>query len=345
MRFDSNVFLCVTTYLVQLFVGCTSLVMLLLVIVLILSLVNVRSMYPSIESTVIIGCIAKEEEPYLHEWISYHIGIGFDHIFIADNSDAGTLNETLFTPGSPTAIYYPQHVTVFHLPGKAMHLQAWFEISDSFKDRDTWGAFFDIDEFIVLHKHDTIKQLLYECTKPFGHRGAVSLNWALFGSNGHKEYSSEPVTKRFTRRQATLNPHVKTIAYLPDTKFFEMQTHTPVMLNNRPVYDCYGNIIAGPYNSAFIVQFNNRSAVTMGPEGVPVVGVDGVYRDSVTESVAVLHHYFTKSYEEWVKKRNRGLSDMHGYRALSDFELHDFNEVEDKSAYIRYCSIVGQENC
>lgn len=318
---------------------------LLLFLVLLGTCIHVESTFPAIASSVIIGAIAKDEEPYLHEWIAYHIGIGFDHIFLADNSDNGTLNETLLSPDSPTAAYYPKYITIFHIPGKAMHLQAWFEISDLFRDRDSWGAFFDIDEFIVLHKHDNIKQLLFECSKPFNHRGALALNWVLFGSNGHREYSRDPVTKRFTKRQASLNQHVKSITYLPDTDAFRYQTHTPLMLNNAPVYDCFGNIINGPYNNAFIDQFNaNRSSASVDLEGLSAVE-DGVYRDSVTESIAVLHHYFTKSYEEFVKKRDRGLSDMLGQRSLSDFDLHDINEVEDTSAYARYCSIVGKENC
>ena len=33
--------------------------------------------------------IAKNEEPYLKEWIEYHANLGFDKIIVCDNNDVG----------------------------------------------------------------------------------------------------------------------------------------------------------------------------------------------------------------------------------------------------------------
>lgn len=34
-----------------------------------------------------ICCVAKDEEPYLKEWIAHHLSLGFQHIYICDNND------------------------------------------------------------------------------------------------------------------------------------------------------------------------------------------------------------------------------------------------------------------
>ena len=36
--------------------------------------------------SVAIVAIARMENPYVNEWIQYHIGLGFDHVYIYDNS-------------------------------------------------------------------------------------------------------------------------------------------------------------------------------------------------------------------------------------------------------------------
>ena len=40
-----------------------------------------------------ICLLAKDEDSYLDEWITYHIGIGIDHIFIYDNGSKNPISE------------------------------------------------------------------------------------------------------------------------------------------------------------------------------------------------------------------------------------------------------------
>jgi hypothetical protein len=56
--------------------------------------------------TAAICCIVTEEEAYLHEWIDYHLGIGFDHVYIYDNSQDFDLQ-----------LWHRKHATVKHFPG------------------------------------------------------------------------------------------------------------------------------------------------------------------------------------------------------------------------------------
>lgn len=57
-------------------------------------------------------------------------------------------------------------------------------------------AFLDVDEFLVLKRHETVTEMLEEHLE----RGALGISWFIFGSGGKKLYGPWPVTKRFVYR-------------------------------------------------------------------------------------------------------------------------------------------------
>jgi hypothetical protein len=122
-------------------------------------------------NTAVLCAIAKNEEPYIHEWIIYHLKLGFDHIYLYDNSDANTLKDL--------QLLYPKTVTVLHYPGKCLQLPAYNDFILRYGKDHTWCAYIDIDEFFVLKKEKTIKEVLQEKCRS----GALAVNWVLFGSN------------------------------------------------------------------------------------------------------------------------------------------------------------------
>ena len=239
--------------------------------------------------TAAICAIALKESLYIEEWIAYHLKLGFDQICIYDNDPAFPLQ---YLPQT-----YPQ-VIVVHLPGQCQQMTAYYYFLQMFRTTHKWGAFLDIDEFVVLRKHGNIKDFLKEhCSS-----GAVTLNWYLFGSNHHETYTSNPVLERFTKRQNKINEHVKTITCLQDTKY--METPHYAILHNGTPHDTNGNPVTGPYN----------------PNG--------------TDDVACIHHYFVKSRQEFYLKCLRGRADIPQYRNYEkEFKENDWNEVEDLRAW------------
>jgi hypothetical protein len=238
----------------------------------------------------VICAIAKDEDPYIDEWVRYNLGLGFHKIYVYDNSYENSL---MTLPGR-----YPEGaVEVVHFPGPTCQMPAY---SDFLLQRTghTWCAFIDVDEFIVLRKHRDIVSFLEEHCRD----GAVALNWYLFGSSGHVSYSPEPVLKRFQRRDASPNRHVKCIVCLADMSDIH-NPHFPQLESGKPQRDTNGKQFSGPFN------------------------------DQGPTDVAVLHHYFTKSREEFEKKRARGRADVPGHRWAAEFEIHDMNTVFDSSAW------------
>lgn len=241
-------------------------------------------------ATAVICAIAKDEEAYIDEWIAYHLKLGFDAIYVYDNSDTCTLRRL------PDA--WGDRVRVIHFPGKACQMPAYDNFIATYKHAHTWAAFLDVDEFVVLRKHPDIKSLLRErcCC------GALCLNWLLFGSSGHAEYAPEPVLKRFQRRDARPNPHVKSIVRLRDAVVMT-NAHAPALTMGRWARDTSGRAVAGALHH-------------QGPS-----------------DVAAVHHYFTKSRGEFAAKRARGRSDNGAVRDAAEFDHHDLNHVHDSSAW------------
>ncbi len=183
----------------------------------------------------VVCVIALKEERYIQEFISYHLHLGFDHVYVYDNSQEGLLGKELKL----------QHVTVRHMPGQAMQFQAY---TDCLKKEhpDTWIANIDTDEFIVLKKHDNIHAYLKDVGKE---GGAISLNWYLFGSSGEQEYRDEPVIKRFTKRCKDVNRHVKSIVYAGDTLEVSHPHYPTRLKDGKCQHDASGNKIpSGPFN-------------------------------------------------------------------------------------------------
>ena len=162
---------------------------------------------------VVVCALMKHEDEYVDEWIAYNKYLGFDHIHIYDNEEKPSAHLAALPRK------YHKFVDVYHFPAKSPQLRAYTHCGMRYKHDKVWVAFIDGDEFIVLRKHNTIKELLFDRV-PFG--GALSLNRIFFGSNHLIHYDARPVVQRFTRRKKGIDSLVKTISYLPDVTLFEI---------------------------------------------------------------------------------------------------------------------------
>ena len=170
-----------------------------------------------------------------------------------------------------------------------------------FKSNITHVAHIDIDEFIVLKKHNNIIDFIKEYI--VGDCQGIGMNWRFFGSSNQTEQTNIPVTVRFTMCEEKGNKHIKTL--FKKDNFLKYQTCHDVVLNKGFIKSTNGVIINGPFN------------------------------DNIDFSVIQLNHYKSKTYPEYVNIRQRGRADM--YDALPEnveetFKLYDLNEVEDLTA-------------
>ena len=235
-------------------------------------------------TTSAICAIVLQEERYMDEWIRYHLSLGFHHIYVYDNSDDHSLKNK-----------QSDRVTIIHFPGKSLpnkpkQIDAYHAFINEFGQKHQWAAFIDLDEFIVLKKHDSISSFLSQ----YQRCSAVGLNWIMFGTNHRIQYESEPVTKRFTRCAAEPNQHIKSIVQLRYAWFFNDAHH--MMLRSGTTCDTQYQPITGPFH----------------PSG--------------KTDIACIHHYYTKSEEEFREKIERGCADRIEKRSLSELDdVHSRN--------------------
>ena len=165
-------------------------------------------------STALCG-IVKDAEAYLDEWVDYHFGLGFHTIYLVDNSKDHELRN--WQDRRRNSGYA---VRVIPKPGTHRQMYSYHMCAAEFKDYHAHMAFFDVDEYLVLKKHDTVDDFLRDHLPG----GALQISWYIFGTNSRDMYSPLPVTRRFTLRDGDteIDRHpsewhnVKTILKLSD---------------------------------------------------------------------------------------------------------------------------------
>lgn len=168
-----------------------------------------------------------------------------------------------------------------------------------------WIARIDIDEFIVLKQHKNINEFL----EPYKEFGGVGINWRIFGTSGHITKPKGLVKDNYVWRMpdncGVLNGgsyHLKTII----RREYCVQVHHP--------------------------HFCLSTRQLVNEDFVP-------YPDAWTDSSrqkAVIHHYLTKSIEEWNAKYDLWRY-KYGLRSQNDLaEIENNCTILDKTLCVSH---------
>lgn len=188
--------------------------------------------------------------------------------------------------------------------GARVQDKAYQNFIDTLEPFYDYAAFFDVDEFLVLKQHSNVKDFIQDHIQS---EGGIALNWVFFGDCNHKdklpsyingEYS--PIKRFIYRSDVTIS--IKTIVKLKNNSMNHV--HCPML----PINDTNGNIWKGPIHPDI-----NKASV----------------------EVAQINHYYTKSWEEWVAKVDRGRADNGQKRSYNEWHELDSifsNPIEDKLA-------------
>lgn len=158
------------------------------------------------------------------------------------------------------------------------------------RDHIEWCLFADPDEFLVLDPGLKLDDIL----PADPNITAVGIPWRMFGSAGQRNRGTALVIERFTRAAPTYHRLVKSLVRLRDAR--KIGIHTPTQIRGR-VADVLG-----------------RPLDLQVPRPAP--------------SPARIHHYFNRSWEEFVYKRLRGDIGSNETYSFSDFDRYGAGEVE-----------------
>jgi hypothetical protein len=234
--------------------------------------------------------ICRNEVSYVEEWVAYYKVLGFDSVYIYDNvSDDGTseLLSALHSIGEITRTHWPRR------EGIPPQRDAYGHFLECFSNNYDYVLICDLDEFLVVDK-GTVKDLLLEAESKFDNVGAIAFPWRIFGSSGQEVLTKDLVIERFKKCEKRASTVVKTMFSPKNT--YNMRTHI-----------C--DLLSGVYldNSLAVAEWNQQMPIKL---------------KSSTFGRAVVHHYYTKSREEWTKRRSLPKADR------SSLELKDVAEFD-----------------
>ena len=215
----------------------------------------------------VVCSIQKKEDAYIDEWVDYNLAIGFEMIYIYDNTD----NYDLRNWGNKRFL---DGVRVKHFPGIKKQVLADSACAKrAEKDGATWAAFFDIDEFLLLKKNENINEFLLEYGPS---KGALGINWLTVGTSNATKYEPKPVTLRFQYTAPQPLPTIKSIARVKEIEIFKSPHYAIFIDKTTKTIDTNGSPIKGPWN-----------------------------RNKPTD-IAVLYHYQYKSRGEYIARMKLG---------------------------------------
>jgi|GEM_PF-1688834 len=240
-----------------------------------------------------VVAIAKDESPYLKEWLDYHLLAGVNHFYIYDNQDDDKQKEVLqpyIDAGLVTHIPYP---------GKARQYEAYNDAIQDYRFFCRYMAFIDCDEFVFPQTNRSIVEVVDEIFSEYPiveetqlTAAGLGVNIYTFGSNFQdKADYSKGVLERFTRRAAE--------DWIP---FFD---------DGKPSGTAHIKTIADPrrieylYNPHFASYYIGIGAINENGKRVRYF-----FNNPPTVEKIVMHHYREKSREEYIKKVNRGTADV-----------------------------------
>ncbi|EAQ37388.1 glycosyl transferase, family 2 [Nitrobacter sp. Nb-311A] len=242
-----------------------------------------------------VVCAIKNEADDLLEWLHLHKLVGVDHFYLYDNESTDETRAII------ESFPWPDMITYHYVKGEFGQIRAFHHAIDSYRNNSEWCAFIDADEFLYPVGGNSIRDVLDDVPEA----PAVAVQWLNFGSNGHDARPQGLCIESFTRRAPDDFPdhYVMKSIVRPDAIVAYLHPHQSLVLG------CY-------------VQ----------EDGTPVFPIGGRCAVPKRKKLAI-NHYYTKSRQQLLKKRERGrplaAGDPERIRAMEFFTLRDRNDVED----------------
>lgn len=240
--------------------------------------------------------IAKNERPYVLEWIAWHQLMGFEEITIYDNGSEDGTAETLASLDKMGIIEYVPWPDVF---GRRPQWSAYEHALD--RSAAEWVAFLDLDEFFLLKPDRRGVNEWLGSFKP--ETGQVLVNTRWFGSSGHSTAPEGLVTENFVKCAG------------PQNRVSRVTKHFVRRLSSARTDPHKGFLFPG--------------YLSMNPSGSEFKFVDSNFE------VAEIRHYAIKSEEEFKRKMKRGRAtrapeeDQHDRHTIGFFQKKNFDEDEN----------------
>ncbi|KAG8461568.1 hypothetical protein KFE25_001172 [Diacronema lutheri] len=257
---------------------------------------GVRAPAPSQPAYVSIGAIFKGEHPFLIEWLEYHALIGVRHFFMVSN-DCGAdadASRALLAPYVRAGLV--TLIREYECAPRGFQNDAYTLLLRRAAGATFWLMVVDIDEFIVTERDD---QSVAEAMRPFERFDAVALMWRLFGTSGHQRAPNGAVLNNFRHRASTTGARDSRARSFKS--IVRPEACVRMVTHMCAEFACQRDASRAARPSA-------RCGCTASTDEHHCM--DGRYlamREKRPPFVGLwMHHYRTKSAEDWERKKERG---------------------------------------
>ncbi|WP_128254155.1 glycosyltransferase family 2 protein [Falsirhodobacter deserti] len=257
--------------------------------------------------------MAKDEGPYVLEWVAYHHLLGFTDILAYTNDCTDGTDEMLDALAGLGLVTRMENPPIRDMPpqSRALKRAAHHPLVRS----SDYLMVMDFDEFLAIKTEagdvDSLIDLMNQTDTD-----AMAVTWRFFGSSGIQRYVEAPVTRRLVwAADDDFNPGYGVKTLYRNEDYLRIAIHRPRAQSH----------IENPPGLPWI----NGSAQ-------PIDGRVMTWRQtrhSKGYDFAQVNHYGVKTHEEYLMRRLRGdVLNNHGKYDLNYFRRFDRNEIEDRSA-------------
>ncbi len=226
-----------------------------------------------------IIAIAKNENRYLDEWITYYHNLGFSHFYIWDNNEPEDVS--IF---EVTKKY--NFVTVLDARGRdklnelGKQAGCYQKTYNEIKEKYDWIGIFDIDEFLYIPKN--IDDFLSE--ERWNDTAVIRFNWRYYGDNDLVFYDPRPVQIRFSK------PCPDNVKYNDNVKYENLWVKSLI----RGKLDNITLTVHSGFHNKLKTKHCNGKICTNPKNGLA---------DEIDFTYGYIKHYGTKTIEEYIERK------------------------------------------
>lgn len=256
-------------------------------------------------------CIAKMENDYMRDFLSYYLKIGIDKVFIYDNNDP---NYETLTDRIKDFINDGFAEIIDIRGGVNLQMIAYNDCWIKHRNEFDYIMFFDCDEYLFLKQDTNIKD--YLSRDVFKNYNLIHINWVMMNDGDLLKSNGLPLMERcypslksmqLDKNNFSVNFHIKSIIKCHNDKVGTLMwgnPHTPIN-SNMTCCDDSGYHCAS--QSPFLYKTINN--------------------------LAYIKHFHTKTIDEWIKNKiPKGFADHQiSQSEIQSKKLDDFFSICDKT--------------
>ena len=223
--------------------------------------------------------VVRDDHDYIIEWVTHHLSLGIRPLYIYDHRSLPPLEQFLRPYISDGRVVLERFEADKDFGGSSPQLYAYDDCLRRHGPQHRWLAFLDVDEFLMFRNSHPI-QSLGAFLKEYEEFSALAVHWILFGSSDYESKPLRSVLRSYTRCMPLRHTQHLFVKSIVNTRCTTHTTDSPHSFEH------------------------NCTAPAVRTDRSPIQGATA--SDAPVHDTLVIHHYATKSLEDFEMKVLKG---------------------------------------